>query len=149
MPSVKHCLSDKKSVVYSLPPSAPVFQALELMKANRIRAVLIIEGGALLGIVTQGDCAIKVLLPGRSAHDTLVSEVMTRDPLTVKPAALLDQCMKVMVTRRIRHLPVLDNGVVTGVVSIGDIVKHLMQQQGEHIRYLETYIRGHAVESES
>ena len=143
MSSVKNCLDLKKSLIYSLPGNATVIEALQLMRANRIRSVLVIEQGRLLGIVTQGDCAIKVLLAGRSAQDTHLSDIMTRDPVTVSQAALLDQCMKIMVSRRIRHLPVLDQGQVVGLVSIGDIVKDLMLRQGQQIRHLETFITGH------
>lgn len=117
-----------------------------MMREHRIRAVLIIDNDHLTGIVSQGDCAIRVLLPGKDASATLVSDIMTRDPLTVTPQHTMDHCMKVMMSRSIRHLPVMDTGRITGMVSIGDVVKDIMQQQGELIKYLETYIKGHAVE---
>ena len=116
------------------------------MRDNRVRSVLVMEDQTLVGIITQGDCAIRVLLPGRDASATKVAEIMTRDPLTVAPQHTIDHCMKVMMTRSIRHLPVIEAGRVTGMVSIGDVVKDIMQQQGELIKYLETYIKGHAVE---
>lgn len=143
MSSVKNCLDTKKSLIYSLPGNATVIEALQLMRGNRIRSVLVIEQGKLVGIVTQGDCAIKVLLPGHSAQDTHLSDIMTCNPITISPAALLDQCMKIMVARRIRHLPVVDDGQVVGLVSIGDIVKDLMLRQGQQIRHMETFITGH------
>ena len=146
MSTVKSCIARKSGQILSLPSSASVLQALQMMRENRIRAVLVIDDGALVGIVSQGDCAIRVLLPGREAGSTLISEIMTRDPLTVTPQHTIDHCMKVMMTRSIRHLPVIDVGQVTGMVSIGDVVKDIMQQQGELIKYLETYIKGHAVE---
>ena len=105
--------------------------------------MLVIEGGALKGIVTQGDCAIKVLLPGRDARTVTLDEIMSRNPQTVNLAATLDQCMKMMMARSIRHLPVLDKGRVLGMVSIGDIVKDIMSLQGDQIMFLETYIKGH------
>jgi CBS domain-containing protein len=146
MSTVKSCLQQKTAGVYSLPSSASVLQALEMMRERKIRAVLIIDAERLVGIVSQGDCAIKVLLPGRSATAVSVSEIMSRNPLTVALGDNLDLCMKTMMTRSIRHLPVLDAERVVGMVSIGDIVKDIMAQQGQHIQYLETYIKGHAVE---
>ena len=143
MSSVKSCIEKKSGIVFSLPSTASVQQALELMRNNRIRSVMVIDDGALAGIVTQGDCAIKVLLPGLSATQTLVSEIMTRSPLTVTMNETLQQCMAIMTTRNFRHLPVLDKGRVLGMVSIGDIVKDIMSLQGDQIMFLETYIKGH------
>jgi CBS domain-containing protein len=143
MSSVKSCIEKKSGVIFSLPSSATVQQALELMRNNRVRSVMVIDDGALSGIVTQGDCAIKVLLPGLSATQTLVSEVMTRSPLTVTMNETLQQCMAIMTSRNFRHLPVLDKGRVLGMVSIGDIVKDIMSMQGDQIMFLETYIKGH------
>jgi CBS domain-containing protein len=143
MSSVKSCIEKKSGVVFSLPSTASVQHALELMRNNRIRSVMVIDDGALAGIVTQGDCAIKVLLPGLSATQTLVSEIMTRSPLTVTMNETLQQCMAIMTTRNFRHLPVLDKGRVLGMVSIGDIVKDIMSLQGDQIMFLETYIKGH------
>jgi CBS domain-containing protein len=120
-----------------------VQQALELMRNRRIRSVMVIDDGVLAGIVTQGDCAIKVLLPGLSATQTLVSDIMTRSPLTVTMNETLQQCMAIMTSRNFRHLPVLDKGRVVGMVSIGDIVKDIMSLQGDQIMFLETYIKGH------
>ena len=143
MSSVKSCVEKKSGEVISLPSSAPVQQALELMRNKRIRSVMVIDDGALAGIVTQGDCAIKVLLPGLSATQTLVSDIMTRSPLTVTMNETLQQCMAIMTSRNFRHLPVLDKGRVVGMVSIGDIVKDIMSLQGDQIMFLETYIKGH------
>jgi CBS domain-containing protein len=143
MSSVKSCIEKKSGIVFSLPSTASVQQALELMRNNRIRSVMVIDDGALAGIVTQGDCAIKVLLPGLSATQTLVSEIMTRSPLTVTMNETLQQCMAIMTSRNFRHLPVLDKGRVLGMVSIGDIVKDIMSLQGDQIMFLETYIKGH------
>ena len=140
MSSVKSCIEKKSGVVFSLPSTASVHQALELMRNNRIRSVMVIDDGALAGIVTQGDCAIKVLLPGLSAKQMLVAEIMTRSPLTVTMTETLQQCMAIMTSR---NLPVLDKGRVVGMVSIGDIVKDIMSLQGDQIMFLETYIKGH------
>ena len=146
MSTVKSCIARKSGDIYSITSQSSVLDALQLMREKRIRAVMVVDDQQLTGIVSQGDCAIRVLLPGRDAAATLVSEIMTRDPLTVTPQHTIDHCMKVMMTRSIRHLPVVDSGRVTGMVSIGDVVKDIMQQQGELIKYLETYIKGHALE---
>lgn len=146
MSTVKSCIARKSGQIFSLPSSASVLEALQMMREHRIRAVLIIDEGRLSGIVSQGDCAIRVLLPGKDAGATTIAEIMTRDPLTVAPQHTIDHCMKIMMTRSIRHLPVIDGTTVAGMVSIGDVVKDIMQQQGELIKYLETYIKGHAVE---
>ena len=143
MSTVKACLAQKSPQIHSLGSSAKVVRALQLMRDNRVRSVLVIEDDQLKGIVTQGDCAIKVLLPGADANNVTLGEIMTRDPLTVGQQALLDQCMKIMIARSIRHLPVLEAGRVIGMVSIGDIVKNIIEQQGDQIKFLETYIRGH------
>ncbi|MEY4212568.1 MAG: CBS domain-containing protein [Burkholderiaceae bacterium] len=146
MSTVKSCIARKSGQIKSLPSSASVLEALTMMREHRIRAVLIIDDDQLSGIVSQGDCAIRVLLPGKDASATRVSDIMTRDPLTVTPEHTIDHCMKIMMSRSIRHLPVTDAGRITGMVSIGDVVKDIMQQQGELIKYLETYIKGHSVE---
>ena len=143
MSTVKSCVEQKSGQIFSLPSSAPVQQALELMRNNRIRSVMVIDDGVLAGIVTQGDCAIKVLLPGLSATQVLVADIMTRSPLTVTMSETLQQCMGIMTTRNFRHLPVLDKGRVVGMVSIGDTVKDIMSQQGDQIKQLETFITGH------
>jgi CBS domain-containing protein len=146
MSTVKSCIAQKSGLVFSLPSTASVQQALQLMKDRRVRAVLVIDDDVLSGIVSQGDCAIRVLLAGRDPHKTSLADIMTGNPLTVGMAMNLDQCMKIMMERSIRHLPVVEASKVVGMISIGDIVKDIIQQQGMHIKYLETYIKGHAVE---
>jgi CBS domain-containing protein len=143
--TVKNCIDQKSADVISLESSNSVFDALELMKSNKIRSILIIDDGALKGIVTQGDCAIKVLLPGWNAKQTLLSTIMTKDPVTVAMGDELGTCMNTMAGRNIRHLPVVGNGKVLGMVSIGDIVKDIIRQQGDQIKQLETFILGHGV----
>jgi CBS domain-containing protein len=113
------------------------------MRDHRVRAVLVMEGDKLVGIITQGDCAIKVLLPGDDAKKTLVRDVMTSNPMTVKPSDPLEACMGLMANRGFRHLPVLDAGRVVGVISVGDVVKDSIRRMGEQIGFLETYIKGH------
>ena len=143
MSTVRNCVDQKSAAVISLKPDDSVFDALELMKSNKIRSILIIDGGVLKGIVSQGDCAMKVLLPGWNAKQTLLSTIMTKDPITVEMSDELGSCMNTMADRNIRHLPVVNKGAVLGMVSIGDIVKDIIAQQGDQIKQLETFIRGH------
>lgn len=143
MVTVAQCLQTKPNRIVSVRPTDPVVTALQSMRDQRVRAVLVMDGDRLAGIITQGDCAIKVLLPGRDAKQTLVSEVMTANPMTVKPADPLEACMGLMANRGFRHLPVMDAGRVVGVVSVGDVVKDNIRRMGEQIGFLETYIKGH------
>ena len=145
MSSVKACLDKKSGQLFSLSSTDQVHQALELMRSNRVRSVLVIDDGTLVGVVTQGDCAIKVLLPGLNARQTRLAEIMTPSPVAVAITDSLQFCMGIMTARNIRHLPVLTKGKVVGMVSIGDIVKDIMSQQGDQIKQLETFIKGHGV----
>jgi CBS domain-containing protein len=104
-----------------------IVEALRQTRDHRVRSVLVIDDDVLIGIVTQGDCAIKVLLPGLDAKQTPVAQVMTAKPVTVKPDDQLDGCMAMMAERGFRHLPVLDAGRVVGVISIGDVVKNIIR----------------------
>lgn len=144
MSTVKDCLAKKAQRVISVSSSDTVKQALELMKQHRVRAILVIDGDRLMGIVSQGDCAIRAFLPGRDAGTTQVTEVMTANPLTVKLGDPMDLCMGLMAARGIRHLPVVANDRVVGVVSIGDVVKQMMGELSQHVSFLETYIKGHS-----
>ena len=144
MSTVKDCLAKKAQRVISVSSSDTVKQALELMKQNRVRAILVIDSDRLTGIVSQGDCAIRAFLPGRDAGTTQVTEVMTPNPLTVKLGDPMDLCMGLMAARGIRHLPVMANDRVVGVISIGDVVKEMMGELSQHVSFLETYIKGHS-----
>jgi CBS domain-containing protein len=143
MSTVQQCLKGKPDRLISVRSGDPVVEALQLMRDHRVRAVLVIDDGRLSGIVTQGDCAIKVLLPGRDAKQTPVREVMTADPMTVRLGDPLEACMGLMANRGFRHLPVVEGGRVVGVVSVGDVVKDSIRHMGEQIGFLETYIKGH------
>lgn len=145
MTTVKECLSQKPNVVISVLPTSPVHHILELMRDNKVRSMLVIEDEKLCGIVSQGDCAIKVLLEGRDAKQVLAQDIMTKNLITVTLSESLDHCMGIMVLKHIRHLPVVEANKVVGVISIGDIVKKIMEQQGTQISFLETYIKGHGV----
>ena len=143
MTSVKQCIEKKAATIFSVRSSDTTEKALQLMRDNRVRAILVIDDGMLAGIVSQGDCAIKVLLPNLDPKTTQIASIMTANPLTVTPSNSLDECMAIMVHKHIRHLPVVDQKKVVGVVSIGDIVKSVIELQGNQIKFLETYIKGH------
>ena len=128
MNTVKDVLARKSGALIHVRSDDMVVEALRQMRDNRVRSVLVIDDDVLAGIITQGDCAIKVLLPGLDAEKTPVGQVMTGDPLTVKPDDQVEACMAVMTERGFRHLPVLDAGKVVGIVSIGDVVKDIIQK---------------------
>jgi len=140
MNTVKSALARKRGAIIQVRSSDMVVEALSRMRDNRVRSVLVIDDDVLIGIVTQGDCAIKVLLPGLDAKQTPVSEVMTRNPVTVKPEDPLEGCMAMMAARGFRHLPVLDAGKVVGVISIGDVVKDIIQSLERNVGDLMGYI---------
>jgi CBS domain-containing protein len=143
MTTVKKIIDQKSKTIFSVRSTDPVVDVLKIMRDFRVRAVLVIDDGELKGIVSQGDCAIKVLLPHHNASEVAVSTIMTPNPLTVKLSNTLDECMAIMVHKHIRHLPVLEANKVIGVVSVGDMVKSIIELQGNQIKFLETYIKGH------
>ena len=145
MTSVKTCLAQKPQpvVVISVRSDDKVVDALQLMRDKRVRAILVINDDKLAGIITQGDCAIKVLLPGLDAKQVLVKDVMTANPVSVKLEDPIEACTGLMASRNFRHLPVVEAGKVVGVISIGDVVKESIRQMGQQIGFLETYIKGH------
>ncbi|MFN9772979.1 MAG: CBS domain-containing protein [Burkholderiales bacterium] len=145
MAKVGDVLAQKEDALHYVAPTDTVLSALEIMSARRIRAVVVLDEGRLVGIVAERDCALKVLLPGLEAARTTVEQVMTHDVVTVTPTTSLDRCMVEMTTRSIRHLPVVHGARVIGMISVGDVVKETMREQTRHIGYLESYIKGHGV----
>jgi hypothetical protein len=143
MTTVKNIIDKKANTIFSVSSTDPVESVLKIMRDFRVRAVLVIDNAVLKGIVSQGDCAIKVLLPHNNPSEVIVSKVMTPNPLTVTLANSVDECMAIMVHKHIRHLPVVESNKVVGVVSIGDLVKNIIELQGNQIKFLETYIKGH------
>ena len=143
MTTVKQCIEPKAKAIFAVRSSDSTEDGLKMMRDNRVRAVLVMDDGQLVGIVSQGDCAIKVLLPHRDPKVTRVSEIMTPNPLTVTLSNSLEECMAIMAHKHIRHLPVVEQAKVVGVISVGDIVKHVIETQGNQIKFLETYIKGH------
>jgi CBS domain-containing protein len=145
MTTVKKIIDQKTNIIFSVRTSDTVEDVLKIMRDFRVRAVLVIDDDQLMGIVSQGDCAIKVLLPHNNPANVLVSKVMTPNPLTVSLTNSLEECMAIMVHKHIRHLPVLEKTKVIGVISVGDLVKNIIEQQGNQIKFLETYIKGHSL----
>ena len=128
--------------VYAISPTATVLEALQMMADKSVGALLVMEGEKIAGILTERDYARKIALMGRTSVTTLVSDVMTRNVMYVGPTQTSEECMALMTDNRLRHLPVVDNGRLLGLVSIGDLVKDIMSQQQFVIKQLEHYISG-------
>lgn len=135
-------LKEKGQKIWSLDPEAWVYDAIELMANKHIGALLVLADGKLVGIISERDYARKVILRERSSKQTRVNEIMTSPVIVVRPDHTVEDCMRVMTENRIRHLPVVENGVVLGVVSIGDLVKWVVSAQAETIHELQHYITG-------
>lgn len=142
MQQVRHLLDTKGSDVYAVEPDAPVREAIKSMAERRIGALLVMRGNELLGIVSERDYARKVILQGRSSATTAVAEIMSGPALTVGLDASVAECMRLCTDSRVRHLPVVDGGKVVGLVSIGDLVKAVIDAQAEEIEQLQRYIAG-------
>ncbi|MFQ6006763.1 MAG: CBS domain-containing protein [Woeseia sp.] len=142
MKLVSQLLDSKGHAILSIAPSDSVLDAIKLMAEKGIGALVVMDGDALVGIVTERDYARKVILKGRSSQDTPVQDIMTSDVLTTSAEETIDRCMNVMTERHLRHLPVVDGDRVTGMISIGDLVKAIIADQKEEIEHLEHYISG-------
>ena len=140
MRNVSHILERKGSRVISLAREQPVLEAVRLMAEHHTGAVLVMQGDNLVGIASERDYARKVVLQGRSSSDTPVSAIMSAPVVCVTPADSVSDCMSIMTERHIRHLPVMDGRSVIGVISIGDLVKELIEEQKQEISYLQQYI---------
>jgi CBS domain-containing protein len=140
--TVSSILRYKGHDVWSVSPDESVFAAMCLMADKDIGALVVIAGETLVGIVSERDYARKVVLQGKSSKDTPVSEIMTSPVVSVGPDHSVDDCMRIVTTERIRHLPVVQGAQVVGVVSIGDLVRSVISTQGETIQYLQEYIVG-------
>ena len=140
--TVSSILRYKGNHVWSVSPDDSVFQAMSLMADKDIGALVVIGGETLVGIVSERDYARKIVLQGKSSRDTPVRDIMSCPVVSVTPNHTVDECMRIITTKRIRHLPVLQREKVVGVVSIGDLVQKVISTQGETIQYLQEYIVG-------
>ncbi len=142
MITVKQLLDAKGRTIWSAAPTASVFEALQQMAEHNVGALIVMNGKALAGIFSERDYARKVALVGKSSRELKVSDIMSPQVITVTPAQSIEECMQLMTDRRIRHLPVLEEGSVVGLVSIGDIVRSIIEDQRSTIHHLEDYITG-------
>ena len=140
MATVAQLLRRKPQAIFSIEAEDPVLEAIQQMAEHGVGALLVMKGSELAGIVSERDYARKVILMGRSSSETPVWQIMSSPVLTVTPEMSVQQCMQLMTDRRVRHLPVLDNGTVTGVLSIGDLVRAVLDEQQRTIEALEQYI---------
>ena len=138
-------LREKASAIQTIPPNATVFDAISLMAERNVGALPVIQGGRLVGMLSERDYTRKVMLMGRTSRDTLVSEIMTQNPLTVGPDNTVGDCMEIMTEERVRHLPVIENGELVGILSIGDLVKWIISTQTATIEHLTRYVWGEQV----
>ncbi len=139
---VKHLLKEKGKRFWSIAPDAMVYEALKLMAEKEVGALLVLNGEELVGILSERDYARKVILKGKSSLDTPVREIMTQRVRFVHPEQTVEECMALMTDKRIRHLPVLENDQVVGVISIGDLVKAVIEEKDFMLKQLENYITG-------
>ena len=140
MKSLKQLLSAKGGQIHSIGPDAKVIEALQIMAQKDVGALVVMEGGKLAGILSERDYARKVILRGKASQDVPVREIMTAEVVTIDQSRTIEECMALVTHRRIRHLPVVEDGNLIGVVSIGDLVKEVIAEQEQTIKQLESYI---------
>ncbi|MBA0882794.1 CBS domain-containing protein [Flavobacterium undicola] len=140
--TVNQILSTKGNNVYSIISTISVYDAIKVMGEKNVGAILIIEDDQLKGILSERDYARKIVLKNKSSKSTLVHEIMVSNVITVTPTDDLDNCMELMISKRIRHLPVVEDNKVIGLISIGDVVKSIIEKQKETIQLLDSYING-------
>lgn len=142
MTTVRNILQTKGAEVWSVEPETPVMNALRIMDEKNIGALVVARGGSVLGILSERDYARKLVLKGRSTTEATVQDLMTPSVITVTPDQSMDRCMELMTSKRIRHLPVVENGKLIGLISIGDVVKAVISEKEDLIKQLENYITG-------
>ena len=135
-------LNQKRGDIYSISSNATVFEAIEMMDSKNVGALLVMDNEQLVGIISERDYTRKVFLRGKSSRETKVSEIMSQDVSVTHPREPVDKCLRLMTDKHIRHLPVVENDQVIGVISIGDLVKHIISCQSAAIAHLESYISG-------
>ena len=142
MINVRDILRDKGTTVYSISPDDTVYDALKLMAEKNVGSLLVLDEGRIAGVISERDYARKIVLKDKFSKETKVKEIMTADVATVTPATDLEQCMGLVTEKRLRHLPVVESDRVVGIISIGDIVKGIIDHKERIIQQLESYIRG-------
>ena len=142
MGTVKHILEAKGNETFTITPDTIVYHALEMMVEKNVSALLVMENEKLAGIFTERDYARKVVLKGKLSKETLIGDIMTRDLITVSPDSTIDECMELMTGKFIRHLPVVADDKLVGIISIGDVVRCIIEEQKSIIGHMEQYIAG-------
>jgi CBS domain-containing protein len=142
MTAVRHIVDQKGQQVWSVHPGDTVFDAIKMMADKDVGALVVLDGSKIVGIVTERDYARNVFLKGRASPHTLVSEIMAPNVVCVEPEKSIEEGMAIMTAKRVRHLPVVDDGELIGIVSIGDLVKSIISDREFAIEQLEHYIRG-------
>jgi CBS domain-containing protein len=142
MGTVNSILKTKSNITFSITPETTVYNALEIMVEKNVSALLVVENEKLVGIFTERDYARKVILQGKASKETMIGEIMTEYPITVSPETSIDDCMRLMTNKFIRHLPVVKNDELIGIISIGDVVKNIIEDQKFIIENMEHYITG-------
>lgn len=142
MITLRQLLQSKGGGVWSVTSTSTVFDALQMMAEKNVGALLVIDEGKLVGIVSERDYARKIVLKGKSSKETLVKEIMTEKVVYIRPEESIEECMALMTEKHFRHLPVIDNGALMGVISIGDVVRTVISEQKFIIAQLENYISG-------
>jgi len=140
MITVRELLKIKGEDIWSIPPQASIYEALQIMADKNVGALLVVEEARLVGIFSERDYARKVILKGKSSKETPVGELMTQQVFSIHPNNSLEDCLKLMTDKHIRHLPVLENDRLIGILTIGDVVKHIISEQKSTIQSLEDYI---------
>ena|SRR5438309_7877926 len=140
MGTVRNILQKKGNAVYSTAPDSSVFDALEILEDRNLGSLVVVDDGKLVGVFTERDYARKVVLKGRSSKETLIRDIMSDRPIVVTPDHTIEQCMQIMSDKFIRHLPVVDHDYLVGVISIGDIVRYIIEEKDYIIDTLTHYI---------
>ncbi len=142
MTTARKLLERKGSKVLTIEAAASVFEALKVMAEHNVGALVVMDATRLVGIFSERDYARKIVLKNKFSRDTAVREIMTHDPILVTPESEVRECMRLMTDHQVRHLPVIDKENLVGIISIGDVVKWIIEDQADSIQFLERYIKG-------